>query len=448
MCVQQAAITYSSRPSQVCIRHVAEVRKKHWTIPSIEGDMTHAVSLNDVFPYWLSLSSGITNDVRLNGMCALTAPNMSGKSTVMRSVAAASLLASAGMYAPVGSGSRVGVLDAIFVRGASGDAPNEGKSAFGAEVEDIADMLGTCSDKSLVFVDELGRGTSPTDGAAIAAAVLEEMAKKGMNGFFATHLFEVFELLPRFPEKARERIISKRMAVEYKDVGGEKVVEWTYKLEDGVCKDSMALVTAKKFGLPDEVIGRAREFQGLVGLGGGRDGREENNKGEEEVVVTRELGDVPILDLGAACNVLETASNSSAISLPAKFTPPPYLEGRSCVYILEVPGTVEGEGNMFYVGESDGVGGRIEAHRRKRVKGLSWANCHGKIVEVDGGKGQARRLESEVIRRMERMGFGMISVADKNHVSFGSVGDRERANESIASTSEASAEGDGMDGNT
>jgi predicted GIY-YIG superfamily endonuclease len=154
------------------------------------------------------------------------------------------------------------------------------------------------------------------------------------------------------------------------------------------------------------------------------EGRKEMDEGEEREengggAVEREIGDIPNLDLGAACNILEAVSNASAITLPAKFTPPPYLEGRSCVYVLEVPETSAEGGSMYYVGESDGVGKRLKAHRSKRMRGLSWSNCKGKIVEVEEGKGQARRMESEVIKRMEAMGFGMISVADKSHTNFG-----------------------------
>lgn len=89
---------------------------------------------------------------------------MAGKSTIMRSAAAAALLSVCGLCSPVGPGTKIRKFDHLFLRGASADIPSENKSAFGAEMGDIAAMLRVCGGRSLVFVDELGRGTSPKDG--------------------------------------------------------------------------------------------------------------------------------------------------------------------------------------------------------------------------------------------------------------------------------------------
>lgn len=97
-------------------------------------------------------------------MILLSSPNMAGKSTIMRSTAAAALLSACGFCAPVAPGTTIRKFDHLFLRGASADVPSENKSAFGAEMGDIAAMLRVCGDRSLVFVDELGRGTSPKDG--------------------------------------------------------------------------------------------------------------------------------------------------------------------------------------------------------------------------------------------------------------------------------------------
>ena len=146
---------YVNLIAETVIRHISHVKKKGWEIPDVDPDTPSAVKLLSVFPYWMPKPTSVPNDVEANGMCALTAPNMSGKSTLMRSVAAATLLATAGLYAPVGKGSKVGEIDSIFVRGASSDIPSENKSAFGAEMEEISTILNTCSSKSLVFVDEI-----------------------------------------------------------------------------------------------------------------------------------------------------------------------------------------------------------------------------------------------------------------------------------------------------
>ena len=223
--------------------HVEECLGKGWN--GIEIDEEGArVDLKGLYPYWMSKGEAVRNDVKLDGqMALLTAPNMSGKSTVMRSVGAATLLAQCGLLAPVGKGSKVGSFDEIFVRGASSDVPAMGKSAFGAEMEDVKDMLEGCGQGSLVIVDELGRGTSPRDGTAIAAAVLEAMAEKKMTGFFSTHLHGVLELEKEMEEEVRERIRMMRMRA---DDDGKGSVDWTYNLEDGVCNDSMAIATARR----------------------------------------------------------------------------------------------------------------------------------------------------------------------------------------------------------
>ena len=162
-------------------------------------------------------SEAVSNSFDLDGLFLLTAPNMSGKSTLMRATAAAALLSNCGLCAPLGPSSAIQRFDNIFVRGASADVPTEGKSAFGAEMGDIAALLRSCGERSLVFVDELGRGTSPKDGTCLAGAVLEAMAEAGMSGVFATHLHDVLNL----PLKGLDRIAMKRMAIQERQNGDD-----------------------------------------------------------------------------------------------------------------------------------------------------------------------------------------------------------------------------------
>ena len=107
----------------------------------------------------------------------------------MRSTAAAVLLISCGLCAPIIKGSSIRRFDSLFVRGASADIPSENKSAFGAEMGDCSSLLRACGTQSLVFVDEIGRGTSPKDGTSLAGAILERMAEDGMSGMFATRKY-------------------------------------------------------------------------------------------------------------------------------------------------------------------------------------------------------------------------------------------------------------------
>lgn len=145
-------------------QHAAMANSLGWNLAKMPSDGAEDSFLfESVWPYWMDASNSKSNTFELNGMVLLTAPNMSGKSTIMRSTAAAALLVNCGLCAPLENGT-VPRFDNIFVRGASSDVPTENKSAFGAEMEDIAALLRVCGDKSIVFVDEVGRGTSPKDG--------------------------------------------------------------------------------------------------------------------------------------------------------------------------------------------------------------------------------------------------------------------------------------------
>ena len=137
--------------------HAANANTLGWNMASIEDDseQKHPGHFDNVWPYWMDRSESVGNTFTLDGLFLLTAPNMSGKSTVMRSTAAAALLTICGLCAPLGSDSYVRRFDNIFVRGASADVPTESKSAFGAEMGDIAALLRACGKNSLVFVDEV-----------------------------------------------------------------------------------------------------------------------------------------------------------------------------------------------------------------------------------------------------------------------------------------------------
>lgn len=142
---------------------------------------------------------GISNDVPLNQMLLLTAPNMSGKSTLMRSVLVASLLANAGLFVPCSleSNGRPTVFprfDGYFMRMSSYDIPVEGKSSFALEMDDMRVILKHATQNSLVMIDELGRGTSTREGTTLSSAFLEHINQRNITGIFATHLHELFAL--------------------------------------------------------------------------------------------------------------------------------------------------------------------------------------------------------------------------------------------------------------
>jgi hypothetical protein len=362
--------------------------------------------LQDVWPYWMDRNEAVSNSFDMDGLFLLTAPNMSGKSTLMRSTAAVALLSNCGLCAPVGPGSAIQRFDNIFVRGASADVPTEGKSAFGAEMGDIAALLRSCGEKSLVLVDELGRGTSPKDGTCLAGAVLEAMAGAGMSGVFATHLHDVLDL----PLNGQDRIVMKRMAFEERQNGGAGPdYVWTYRLEDGYCTNSLALVTAARFGLPDEILQRATFF----GSSTFQDMEEaNNNESLPDCVPSNGEKDGVGKGLRRAIRFAEDilGQQGTAIRIPPQWSAPPFLEGRSCVYILELGDEDE---LRYYVGETDSLHRRLGQHRSK---GGPWAQLTAAALPVSGGKTQARNVESLVIRKLAKAGFLLESVWDGRSV--------------------------------
>lgn len=387
-------------------QHAAKANHLGWNLAEIT-DNDHnsdiACRFNNLHPYWMDNSVAVLNSFDLNGLFLLTAPNMSGKSTIMRSAAAAALLTICGFCAPVGPGSFVNRFDSIFVRGASSDVPSENKSAFGAEMGDIAALLRACGDKSLVFVDELGRGTSPEDGTSLAGAVLEEMAACGMNGFFATHLHSILDLPLR--KGAAENIIYKRMEISQND----DEFDWTYRLVDGICTDSRALKTAARFGIPQHIISRAEELSShlksddndktirpgktVETLNGAASIQQPNYTDDDDEYIQRS-------SLSEIASIVEEMSRQKTVEIPPKWSSPPSFEGSSVVYVLQV-------GRSFYVGETDALSQRIRQHRSK---GGDWSNCSTIAVKVR--KGNARNLESRLIQSLVQNGYDVLSVAD------------------------------------
>jgi DNA mismatch repair ATPase MutS len=353
-------------------------------------------------------TTAVSNTFDLEGMWVLTAPNMAGKSTVLRSTATAALLSVCGLAAPLGPRSQVRRFDHLFVRGASADIPAEHKSAFGAEMGDVAALLRSCGPKSLVFVDELGRGTSPKDGTRLAGAVLEEMALAGMSGMFATHLHDILNL----PLHAKDRIRTKQMAIHEHDDAGKEVPQyiWTYRIEDGVCTDSMALITASRFGMPSKVLERATFFERFLGREV-RQSEEEERAASIEISSSRDraakldLGPtVEELDLGKAQRILENITGGSAVFIPSKWQSPPALEGQSCVYVLQLK-----DPPCYYVGETDNLRQRLSQHR---AKGERWLQSDAIAVAIKGGKSEARSVESRTIQSLAQAGFDLQSTSD------------------------------------
>ena len=181
----------------------------------------------------------------------ITGPNMAGKSTYMRQVALIVLMAQIGSFVPASS-ARIGVVDRIFTRVGASDDLAAGQSTFMVEMTEVAEILRCATGRSLLILDEIGRGTSTYDGMSIARAVLEHCAKKiRAKTLFATHYHELTELERTLPGTANYTI-----AVKAK---GEDIV-FLRKIIPGGADRSYGIEVAKLAGLPEKVLRRAREI--------------------------------------------------------------------------------------------------------------------------------------------------------------------------------------------
>ena len=195
----------------------------------------------------------IPNDLSLNEtqrMLMITGPNMGGKSTYMRQTALIVLLASIGSYVPARS-ALIGSIDRIFTRIGAADDLASGQSTFMVEMTETANILHNATAKSLVLLDEIGRGTSTFDGLALAWSCAEYLASR-IHAFtlFATHYFELTLLPEQFPEIANYHLD----AVEQND----KII-FLHKVQPGPASQSYGLQVAKLAGVPAHVIALAKQ---------------------------------------------------------------------------------------------------------------------------------------------------------------------------------------------
>jgi len=196
----------------------------------------------------------VPNDLYLNGtthnIMLLTGPNMGGKSTYLRQTALIVILAQMGSFVPARS-VRLSVVDRVFTRIGASDNLARGRSTFMVEMTETAAILHTATARSLILLDEVGRGTSTYDGLAIAWAAVEYLhARVRAKTLFATHYFELTEL-------AEQLSGVKNYHVSVKETGGGIV--FLRKVEPGAADRSYGIEVAKLAGLPNEVVLRARE---------------------------------------------------------------------------------------------------------------------------------------------------------------------------------------------
>jgi DNA mismatch repair protein MutS len=238
----------------------------------------------------------VPNDIRLDGeerVIILTGPNMAGKSTILRQVGLITLMAQIGSFVPADS-AEIGVADRIFTRVGASDNLAQGHSTFMVEMIETAAILNGATDRSLVLLDEIGRGTSTYDGVSIAWSVTEHIHERiGAKTVFATHYHELTQIADLLPAAAAYN-------VAVKEVGDDIV--FLRRLEPGGADRSYGVQVARLAGLPAEVIDRARQIlrdlEGAElgsGPGFGRRGRLPDSADRSQLSLFQEP-DSPVLE--------------------------------------------------------------------------------------------------------------------------------------------------------
>ena len=215
-------------------------------------DGRHPV-VEDIFKNVPFVANDVNLDCAENQVAIITGPNMAGKSTYMRQVALITLMAQMGSFVPA-SYARIGVVDGIYTRVGASDDLSSGQSTFMVEMNEVARILKKSTSRSLLILDEIGRGTSTFDGMSIARAVIEHIADKkkcGAKTLFATHYHQLSELEADF-----DNIKNYNIAVKKR---GEDIV-FLRRIMPGGVDDSYGIEVSKLAGIPNSIIKRAYEI--------------------------------------------------------------------------------------------------------------------------------------------------------------------------------------------
>ena len=291
-------ITAAAVAAADCLCSLATVAvKRGYCRPEIT--LGNEISIRDgrhpVVEQMLKDSLFVPNDTQLgaadNQVSIITGPNMAGKSTYMRQVALIVLMAQIGSFVPARS-ARIGLVDRVFTRIGASDDLASGQSTFMVEMAEVASILKYATSRSLLILDEIGRGTSTYDGMAIARAVLEYAAnpkRLGAKTLFATHYHELSTMEEKLPNVKNYNIAVKKR--------GDQMI-FLRKIVPGATDDSYGIEVAKLAGIPNAVIVRAREI--LTEL--------EEEGGKPAAITPREPEDqISMLDLRSqqVCSALE-----------------------------------------------------------------------------------------------------------------------------------------------
>ena len=254
------------------LRSLADVaRSRGWVRPEITegGDLFVEAGRHPVLEDLLPAGTLVANDLMLSSLTSpalanpapaillVTGPNMGGKSTFIRQAALVAVLAQAGSFVPA-KRARVGIVDRLFARIGAGDDLARGASTFLVEMSQTARILNRATPRSLVILDEVGRGTSTFDGLAIAQAVVEHLqGRVGCRTLFATHYLQL-AALDRLPGVSNVQVLVK----QHRDQ-----LAFLHQVVPGAADKSWGVHVARLAGVPEQVIARARDL--LIGFEAG-----------------------------------------------------------------------------------------------------------------------------------------------------------------------------------
>ncbi|MCE7746646.1 MAG: DNA mismatch repair protein MutS [Candidatus Heimdallarchaeota archaeon] len=243
-----------------CHTTFAEISRNNAYVRPIVNNSLNITIVNGRHPVvekMLLEQSFIPNDTKMSNksdqILIITGPNMSGKSTYIRQVALITLLAQIGCFVPAEKAT-IGVVDRLFTRIGASDDISKGLSTFLVEMNETANILNNATKRSLIILDEIGRGTSTFDGVSIAWAVAEYLhnsEKLGTKTLFATHYHQLVDL-----EKYLDRVKNYSVQVKKKE---DKIL-FLHKIVPGGTDKSYGIQVAKLSGMPDAVISRAKEI--------------------------------------------------------------------------------------------------------------------------------------------------------------------------------------------
>ncbi len=308
--VQRSARAVAALDTLVSFAAVAADNQYCMPQVDLSGRLDITEGRHPVVERMLKTSLFVPNDTAMDGgdnlAAIITGPNMAGKSTYMRQVALIVLMAQMGSFVPAKT-ARIGIVDRIFTRVGASDDLGAGQSTFMVEMTEVSEILKNATGRSLLILDEIGRGTSTYDGMSIARAVLEHCADKkrlGAKTLFATHYHELSCLEGQLPGVKNYNIAARKR--------GDDIV-FLRKIIRGGADRSYGVEVAKLAGVPDRVVRRAREILRELESAGGQGAAPSPPTAENQLSLT-DMGAAEVADLLRRTDV-ETLTPIEALNL-------------------------------------------------------------------------------------------------------------------------------------